>query len=66
MAGVKSIYEGLTQVQGREVTRDQVKRAFYWELPLWLSRLRTQLISMRMWDQSLVSLNGLSKDLALP
>ena len=30
-----------------------------WALPLWLSRLRTQLVSMRMWVQPLTSLSGL-------
>ena len=29
------------------------------ELPLWLSRLRTQLGSMRIWVQSLAPLRGL-------
>ena len=28
------------------------------ELPLWLSGLQTQLVSMRMWVQSLASLSG--------
>ena len=35
------------------------------EFPLWLSRLTTQLASMRMQVQSLALLSGL-KDLALP
>ena len=34
------------------------------EFPLWLSRLTTQLISMRMWVWSLASFSG-SKDPAL-
>ena len=34
------------------------------ELLLWLSRLRTQLVSLRMWVQSL-GIQG-AKDLALP
>ena len=29
-----------------------------WALPLWLSRLRTQLVSMRMWVRPLASLSG--------
>ena len=36
-----------------------------WECPLWLSRLRIQLVSMRMQVRSLASVSGL-KDLALP
>ena len=40
------------------------KRAF-WESPLWLSGLRTWLVSRGMWFRSLASLSGL-KDLALP
>ena len=30
-----------------------------WEFPLWLSGLRTQLVSMRLWVPSLASLSGL-------
>ena len=32
-----------------------------WEFPLWLSRLRTQLVSRMMWVQSLALLSGLRK-----
>ena len=36
-----------------------LKTSKAWEFPLWLSRLRTWLISMRMGVQSLTSLSGL-------
>ena len=33
--------------------------SMYWEFSLWLSRLQTQLVSMRLWVQSLALLSGL-------
>ena len=39
--------------------RIQLPKIFQLEFPLWLSRLRTQLVSMRMWVKSLASLRGL-------
>ena len=38
--------------------RKMVKK-YKQEFPLWLSGLRTQLMSMRMWVQSLALLSGL-------
>ena len=35
------------------------KYKFYLEFPLWLNGLHTQLVSMRMWVQSLTSFSGL-------
>ena len=39
--------------------KDSIKKISGREFPLWLSRLRTQLVSMRMRIQSLASLSGL-------
>ena len=37
----------------------QTWKSNFQEFPLWLNRLRTQLVSMRMWVQPLASLTGL-------
>ena len=52
--------------QTASLTLEGALRDYWWEkknktlqFPLWLSRLRTQLASTRMWVQSLASFSGL-------
>ena len=45
--------------RGRDCRICTFKMSMYWEFSLWLSRLQTQLVSMRLWVQSLALLSGL-------
>ena len=47
----------MPQVQQKKKRKERKKKKK--EFPLWLSGLRTQLVSMRLWLQSLASLRGL-------
>ena len=57
--GLKSYSETLMRLdQGHQAKNFSLKEEVD-ELLLWLSRLQTQLVSMRIWVQSLASLSGL-------